>query len=184
MRTDKRIMLVAQKQADVDDPKAEDLYRIATVATILQLLKLPDGTVKVLVEASIAPASRNCTPASTTPRMPRCCGRGELRREGAGRARALVISQFEQYVKLNKKVPPEVLTALAASNRPGAWPTPCGAHVAEARREAESAGDPRRQEALEHMLVAIESEMDVLQIEKRIRAASRRRWRRASASTT
>ena len=73
MRTDKRIMLVAQKQADVDDPKADDLYRIATVATVLQLLKLPDGTVKVLVEGVDRARIEKLHAASTTRAMPRCC---------------------------------------------------------------------------------------------------------------
>ena len=67
MKGDKRIMLVAQRQADVDDPKADDLYRFGTVATILQLLKLPDGTVKVLVEGVDRARIDACTPASTTP---------------------------------------------------------------------------------------------------------------------
>ena len=72
MHGDKRIMLIAQKQADVDDPKVEDLYRIGTIATILQLLKLPDGTVKVLVEASTARASTSWRPAITTAPMSPC----------------------------------------------------------------------------------------------------------------
>src|SRR6187455_1168938 len=130
MKADKRIMLVAQKQPDVDDPKADDLYRIGTVASILQLLKLPDGTVKVLVEGvdrariEAMHTGEHYTADVTT--EPDADTYDEKELDVLARS---VISQFEQYVKLNKKVPPEVLTALAG----------------------------------------IEGEMDVLQIEKRIR---------------
>src|SRR6266853_531176 len=114
MRTDKRIMLVAQKQADVDDPKGDDLYRIATVATILQLLKLPDGTVKVLVEgvdrARIEKLHAGEYYSADATLLPDAESYDEKELDVLARS---VISQFEQYVKLNKKVPPEVLTALA-----------------------------------------------------------------------
>ena len=89
MRTDKRIMLVAQKQADVDDPKADDLYRIATVATILQLLKLPDGTVKVLVEGVDRARIEKLHAGDTTRLDARCCRTWRVRRERDGRAGAL-----------------------------------------------------------------------------------------------
>jgi ATP-dependent Lon protease len=114
LRTDKRIMLVAQKQADVDDPKADDLYRIATVATVLQLLKLPDGTVKVLVEgvdrARIEKLHAGDYYSADATLLPDAEAYDEKEMDVLARS---VISQFEQYVKLNKKVPPEVLTALA-----------------------------------------------------------------------
>ena len=126
MRGDKRIMLIAQKQADVDDPKVEDLYRIGTIATILQLLKLPDGTVKVLVEGidrariDRLEAGDYYSADVTTQSDGETYDEREM--DVLGRS---VISQFEQYVKLNKKVPPEVLTALGGY-RPCAagWPTP------------------------------------------------------------
>ena len=80
MKADKRILLVAQKQADVDDPTPADLYRVGTIATILQLLKLPDGTVKVLSKASIAPASISSPKASSFPRKsPRCRTRSAMK---------------------------------------------------------------------------------------------------------
>ncbi|HTL91009.1 MAG TPA: LON peptidase substrate-binding domain-containing protein, partial [Steroidobacteraceae bacterium] len=101
MRTDKRIMLVAQKQADVDDPKADDLYRIATVATILQLLKLPDGTVKVLVEgvdrARIEKLHAGEYYSSDATLLPDAETYDEKEMDVLARS---VISQFEQYVKL------------------------------------------------------------------------------------
>ncbi|MBV8399974.1 MAG: LON peptidase substrate-binding domain-containing protein, partial [Acetobacteraceae bacterium] len=171
MRTDKRIMLVAQKQADVDDPKADDLYRIGTVATILQLLKLPDGTVKVLVEGSSrarierlhAGEHYSCDAAL----LPDQEAYDEREMDVLARS---VISQFEQYVKLNKKVPPEVLTALAGIEHAGRLADTVAAHMslklAEKQKVLEILDVRKR---LEHILVAIEGEMDVLQIEKRIR---------------
>src|SRR5580658_5978877 len=114
MHGDKRIMLIAQKQADVDDPKVEDLYRIGTIATILQLLKLPDGTVKVLVEGIDRARIDKLTEgeffsAEVTP-LPDQERYEEREMDVLTRS---VITQFEQYVKLNKKVPPEILTSLA-----------------------------------------------------------------------
>jgi ATP-dependent Lon protease len=171
MRGDKRIMLVAQKQADVDDPKADDLYRIATVATILQLLKLPDGTVKVLVEgvdrARIEKLHAGEYYSSDATLLPDAETYDEKEMDVLARS---VISQFEQYVKLNKKVPPEVLTALAGIEQAGRLADTVAAHMslklAEKQKVLEILDVKKR---LEHILVAIESEMDVLQIEKRIR---------------
>jgi ATP-dependent Lon protease len=171
MKADKRIMLVAQKQADIDDPKIEDLYRFGTVATILQLLKLPDGTVKVLVEGvdrahinSIQPGEHYAAEITLQPD-----GETYDEREMDVLTRS-VISQFEQYVKLNKKVPPEVLTALAGIEQPGRLADTVAAHMALKLAEKQKVLeilDVRKR--LEHILVAIEGEMDVLQIEKRIR---------------
>ncbi|MGE0581194.1 MAG: endopeptidase La [Steroidobacteraceae bacterium] len=171
MKADKRIMLVAQKQADVDDPKADDLYRIGTVATILQLLKLPDGTVKVLVEgvdrAHIGRIHAGEFYACDVTLAPDTEAYDEKEMDVLGRS---VISQFEQYVKLNKKVPPEVLTALAGIEQPGRLADTVAAHMAlklpEKQKVLEVLDVKQR---LEHILVAIEGEMDMLQIEKRIR---------------
>jgi ATP-dependent Lon protease len=171
MRTDKRIMLVAQKQADIDDPKGDDLYRIATVATILQLLKLPDGTVKVLVEgvdrARIEKLLAGEYYSCDATLLPDDEAYDEKEMDVLARS---VISQFEQYVKLNKKVPPEVLTALAGIEQAGRLADTVAAHMslklAEKQKVLEILDVRKR---LEHILVAIESEMDVLQIEKRIR---------------
>jgi len=171
MKTDKRIMLVAQKQADVDDPKTDDLYRIGTIATILQLLKLPDGTVKVLVEgvdrARIDRLAGTEYYSADAELLPDTQPYDERELDVLGRS---VISQFEQYVKLNKKVPPEVLTALAGIDNPGRLADTVAAHMslklAEKQKVLEILDARKR---LEHILVAIEGEMDVLQIEKRIR---------------
>jgi len=171
MRSDKRIMLVAQKQADVDDPKGDDLYRIGTVATILQLLKLPDGTVKVLVEgvdrARIEKLSAGEYYSAELELLPDVEAYDEKEMDVLARS---VISQFEQYVKLNKKVPPEVLTALAGIEHAGRLADTVAAHMSLKLSEKQKVLeilDIRKR--LEHILVAIEGEMDVLQIEKRIR---------------
>jgi ATP-dependent Lon protease len=171
MRADKRIMLVAQKQADVDDPKLEDLHRFGTVASILQMLKLPDGTVKVLVEgidrATILQLSPGDYYSSTISVATDVDQYDEREMDVLVRS---VVSQFEQYVKLNKKVPPEVLTALAGIEQPGRLADTVAAHMslklAEKQKVLEILDVRKR---LEHILVAIEGEMDVLQIEKRIR---------------
>jgi ATP-dependent Lon protease len=171
MRTDKRIMLVAQKQADVDDPKLDDLHRFGTVATILQMLKLPDGTVKVLVEgvdrARIEQLHTGEFYSASIAIEVDADQYDEREMDVLVRS---VVSQFEQYVKLNKKVPPEVLTALAGIEQPGRLADTVAAHMslklAEKQKVLEILDVRKR---LEHILVAIEGEMDVLQIEKRIR---------------
>ncbi len=171
MKADKRILLVAQKQADVDDPKGSDLHAVGTVATILQLLKLPDGTVKVLVEGVERAAVERLIEgehfeAVVTP-MPDLERYDEREMDVLTRS---VVTQFEQYVKLNKKVPPEILTSLAGIEQPGRLADTVAAHMSlklpEKQKVLEIADVRQR---LEHMLAVIEGEMDVLQIEKRIR---------------
>jgi ATP-dependent Lon protease len=171
MRNDKRIMLVAQRQADVDDPKIEDLHRFGTIASILQMLKLPDGTVKVLVEGVDRARVEHLNPGdyySAAITIETDADQYD-EREMDVLVRS-VVSQFEQYVKLNKKVPPEVLTALAGIEQPGRLADTVAAHMslklAEKQKVLEILDVRKR---LEHILVAIEGEMDVLQIEKRIR---------------
>ena len=171
MRSGKQILLVAQKQADVDDPGAQDLYRLGTVATILQLLKLPDGTVKVLVEgAERAKIDKLYTgPYFSADITPYKDVEQYDEREMDVLARS-VTSQFEQYVKLNRKVPPEVLTALAGIEQPGRLADNVAAHMSlklDAKQKVLEIQDVRKR--LEHILALIEGEMDVLQIEKRIR---------------
>jgi len=171
MKADKRIMLVAQKQADVDDPKADDLYHFGTLATILQLLKLPDGTVKVLVEGVdraridlVHPGEFYSADVTLLPDLDQY---DEKEMDVLTRS---VISQFEQYVKLNKKVPPEVLTALAGIEQPGRLADTVAVHMALKLAEKQKILEILEVKGrLEHILVAIEGEMDVLQIEKRIR---------------
>jgi len=171
MKADKRILLVAQKQADVDDPKGEDLYRVGTVATILQLLKLPDGTVKVLVEgvdrASIQKLVEGEFFSAEVASLPDVERYEEREMDVLTRS---VITQFEQYVKLNKKVPPEILTSLAGIEQAGRLADTVAAHMSLKLSEKQKVLEiPDVRKRLEHMLAVIEGEMDVLQIEKRIR---------------
>jgi ATP-dependent Lon protease len=167
----RRILVVAQKQPDIDDPKPDDLYRFGTVATILQLVKLPDGTVKVLVEGVERARVEELTGGdyySATIAVEADVDQYDEREMDV--LQRSVISQFEQYVKLNKKVPPEMLTALAGIEQPGRLADAVAAQMtlklAEKQQVLEILDVRKR---LEHVLVAIEGEMDVLQIEKRIR---------------
>jgi ATP-dependent Lon protease len=171
MDAGKRILLVAQEAADLDDPQPGDLYEVGTLATILQLLKLPDGTVKVLVEGGERALidrfnvedhfSAEITLLSEDDRHDE--------REIDVLVRS-IITQFEQYVKLNKKVPPEVLTSLSGIDEPGRLADTVAAHMAlklsEKQRILEIQDIKSR---LEQVLGIIEGEIDVLQIEKRIR---------------
>ena len=171
MKADKRIVLVAQRDSDVDDPKPADLYGYGTYASILQLLRLPDGTVKVLVEgvdrARVDAMHTGDFYSADISLLPDPDHYDEKEIDVLVRS---VISQFEQYVKLNKKVAPEVLTALAGIEQPGRLADTVAVHMAlklSERQKILEILDARQR--LEHILVAIEGEMDVLQIEKRIR---------------
>jgi ATP-dependent Lon protease len=171
MKIDKQILLLAQKQADVDDPAAKDLYDVGTVATILQLLKLPDGTVKVLVEGVERARVESLAAGEYFVAKVSLLGDGEAydEREMDVLVRSAV-SQFEQYVKLNRKVPPEILTSLAGIEQPGRLADTVAAHMSlklDAKQKILEIQDVRSR--LEHILALIEGEMDVLQIEKRIR---------------
>jgi len=171
MASGKKILLVAQRAADMDDPVPEDLYDVGTLATILQLLKLPDGTVKVLVEG--AERARvdelivgNHFAAEIT----------VLDEEDRHDEREIdvlvrsIIAQFEQYVKLNKKVPPEILTSLSGIDEPGRLADTVAAHMALKLAEKQRILEIRDIKVrLEQILGIIEGEIDVLQIEKRIR---------------
>jgi ATP-dependent Lon protease len=171
MQANKKILLIAQTKADLDDPQPEDLYEVGTLATILQLLKLPDGTVKVLVEggerAHVDKLHVGDHFSALATVMAEDEQHDELEVDVLVRA---IIAQFEQYVKLNKKVPPEILTSLAGIDHPGRLADTVAAHMAlklsEKQRILEIC-DIR--ERLEQVLGIIEGEIDVLQIEKRIR---------------
>jgi len=171
MKDDKQILLVAQKNAAQDDPSVDDIYRVGTVSTILQLLKLPDGTVKVLVEGSrrarIAgfKETESYFEAFVEPLNDREGDAKEL--EALGRT---VIGQFEQYIKLNKKIAPEVLVSLNQIEEPSKLADTVAAHlnlkIAEKQELLEIA---RVGERLERVFGHMESEIGVLQVEKRIR---------------
>ncbi len=172
MAGDKRILLVAQRGADIDDPKAGDLYTIGTVASILQLLKLPDGTVKVLVEGSArAEAVRYAESDGVLTGHVRALEPVYTRapREIEVVARTLV-SLFENFVKLNRKIPPELLTTLAGIEDASRLGDTIAAHLSirlsEKQRLLET---PDVADRLEMLIGFVEGEIDVQQIEKRIR---------------
>ena len=171
MATDKQILLVAQKQADIDEPTLDDIYELGTLATILQLLKLPDGTVKVLVEGGSRAA---LTQAHTGEFFSADIRLIEEDAEDASREvdvlKRSVISQFESYIKLNKKVPPEILTSLSGIDQPGRLADTVAAHMSlklDEKQKVLAIEDVRQR--LEHVMGLIDSEIDMLQIEKRIR---------------
>ena len=172
MDDDKRILLVAQKSAEVDDPQVDDIHELGTLSIILQLLKLPDGTVKVLVEgAERAGVKRFQTTEEFFSAQIETRGSGDQtgEREVDVLMRSL-LTLFDQYVKLNKKVPPEILTSLSGIDEPGRLADTIAAHMAlklDEKQRILEIGNVR--ERLEHLMGMIEAEIDVLQIEKRIR---------------
>ena len=176
MRDDKQILLVAQKNAAQDDPGIDDLYQVGTVSTVLQLLKLPDGTVKVLVEGG-----KRAKIAAYKGTDPYFEAFSELAEEPATEARELealartVVAQFEQYIKLNKKIAPEVLVSINQIEEPAKLADTVASHlnlkIAEKQELLEIVGvGPRLERVFAHM----ESEIGVLQVEKRIRSRVKR----------
>jgi ATP-dependent Lon protease len=171
MKDDKQILLVAQKNAAQDDPSADDIYRVGTVSTILQLLKLPDGTVKVLVEGgrrakiTAFKETEAYFEAFTAP-MPDQMGEAkEL--EALGRT---VVTQFEQYIKLNKKIAPEVLVSLNQIEESSKLADTVASHLNLKIPEKQDLLEiVKVSERLEKVFGHMESEIGVLQVEKRIR---------------
>ncbi len=171
MNADKKILLIAQQKADLDDPQPEDLYDIGTLATILQLLKLPDGTVKVLVEGGERASVDRIMVGDHFSADITILSEEEQHdeREIDVLVRS-IIAQFEQYVKLNKKVPPEILTSLSGIDEAGRLADTVAAHMALKLAEKQKILEMRDIKVrLEQILGIIEGEIDVLQIEKRIR---------------
>ncbi|HAG73892.1 MAG TPA: endopeptidase La [Thauera sp.] len=181
MEDGKSILLVAQKSAAKDEPAVEDLYSIGCIANILQMLKLPDGTIKVLVEgvqrAHIDSVSdlRTVFVATARPVVPVEAGNNEL--EAMRRA---IIAQFDQYVKLNKKIPPEILSSLAGIDEAGRLADTIAAHLPlklEQKQEVLEMFDTA--ERLERLLSQLEGELDILQVEKRIRGRVKRQMEKS-----
>nr|WP_297467742.1 endopeptidase La [Acidithiobacillus sp.] len=181
MSGEKQILLVSQKNAADDDPQPENIYRIGTLATILQLLKLPDGTVKVLVEGTDRAKIVSFLPAEESLRA-----QVQIVASGAANDRELealmrsVSAQFEAYVKLNKKIPPEILSTLASMDDPARLADTVAAHLGlklEEKQEILEKADTRAR--LEHLLGMMESEIDLLQVEKRIRGRVKRQMEKS-----
>ncbi len=171
MDSNKQIMLIAQKSAADDEPSLDDIYTLGTLSNILQLLKLPDGTIKVLVEG----ASR-ARVLSFVEKDNYFSAQTELVESHYQDQRELdilcrsAINQFEQYVKLNKKVPPEIISSLSGIDDPSRLADTIAAHMVikidEKQRVLEMTDISAR---LEHVIALMESEIDLLQVEKRIR---------------
>lgn len=172
MAHDKQILLVSQKSAAEDNPSLDDIYRVGTISSIVQLMRLPDGTIKVLVEGEVraevidfidhdeyhgAEVDILMTPSIEDEREIEVLSRS-------------VISQFDQYVKLNKKVPPELLNSLGNIDDPSRLADTIAAHMTiklDQKQQILELVDIR--ERLEHLIGVLESEIDLLQVEKRIR---------------
>jgi ATP-dependent Lon protease len=185
MDNDKQILLAAQKNASQDEPETEDLYRTGTVANILQLLKLPDGTIKVLVEGSERAkvlqfiATEDYFQAQVTAVEAEAKAKEIDEREGEVLMRS-VLAQFDQYVKLSKKVPPEILSSLAGIEEPGRLADTIAAHMSlkvEEKQKILEIGDLHKR--LEHLIALMEAEIDLLQVEKRIRGRVKRQMEKS-----
>ena len=168
---DKRIFLVAQKNANKDEPNIKDLYRVGTIATILQMLKLPDGTVKVLVEgldrAEVLKFDEKGAFWSADINLIQIKERKDKKTMAFMRS---VFSQFDQYVKLNKKIPPEILTSLTSITDPGRLADSIAANLTLKLSEKQNILETYDiRSRLDLLLNVMESEIDILQVEKKIR---------------
>ena len=172
MEADKRILLLAQKSAETDDPRGQDLYEIGTLAHVLQLLKLPDGTIKVLVEGvervrASDVVQRNDTLYGTAQVVDSTDAREPREVEAIGRS---LLSLFEQYVKTNRKLPPELLQSLAGIDEPSRLADTIAAHLGVRLTEKQKLLETLDIAARLEMLVGlVDGEIDVQQMEKRIR---------------
>ncbi|MFK8017000.1 MAG: endopeptidase La [Gammaproteobacteria bacterium] len=171
MKFGKQVVLVAQKQADVDDPGVDDVYRVGTIANILQLVKMPDGTDKVLAEGrSRARISNLSVGDYYSGDIITLDESGPTTEREVGVLSRSVVTQFEQYVKLNKKVPPEILTSLSGIDDVGRLTDTIAAHMSLRLDIKQKVLETVNvQERLELVLGLVEGEIDLLQIEKRIR---------------
>ncbi|HEV7165080.1 MAG: endopeptidase La [Gammaproteobacteria bacterium] len=171
MQAGKQILLVAQKSPEVDDPSEKDLNSIGTLSTILQLLKLPDGTVKVLVEGGDRAKIQQISDGPFFSAMVTVLRHhSQYDEREADVLMRSALSLFDQYVKLNKKIPPEILTSLAGIDSPGRLADTIAAHMQLKLDEKQKILEiDEVRERLEHVMALIEGEIDVLQIEKRIR---------------
>ena len=181
MEEGKNVVLVAQKSAGNDEPNPEDLYDVGSVASILQMLKLPDGTVKVLVEGihrarinHVLNVKENYE-AEITPIPQEESDNNEVEA-----MRRSLFGQFDQYVKLNKKIPPEVLTSLSGIDNASRLSDTIAAHLPlkleQKQQILENFDVPSR---LEQLLGLLETEIDILQVEKRIRGRVKRQMEKS-----
>jgi len=181
MEGGKNILLVAQKSAAKDEPDVEDMYEIGCVASILQMLKLPDGTVKVLVEGGQrARIERVTDQRAMFSAMVLPLPADERATHEVEAMRRAIIAQFDQYVKLNKKIPPEILTSLAGIEEAGRLADTIAAHLPlklEQKQEILEVLDVGGR--MEKLLSQLETELDILQVEKRIRGRVKRQMEKS-----
>ncbi len=181
MESGKSILLVAQRSAAKDEPGAEDMYEIGCVSSILQMLKLPDGTVKVLVEGGARARIGEITDLRThwVAEATAIPPEGAPPPEVEAMRRAL-LSAFDQYVKLNKKIPPEILTSLAGIDEAGRLADTVAAHLPLKLEQKQQVLEMFEVKArLEHLLGQLETEIDILQVEKRIRGRVKRQMEKS-----
>ena len=181
MESGKSILLVAQRSAAKDEPGPQDMYDIGCISSILQMLKLPDGTVKVLVEgtqrANILTVTDDeshffCEAVPVGPEPTESAETEALRRA--------IVSQFDQYVKLNKKIPPEILTSLSGIDEPGRLADTIAAHLPIKLEQKQKILEMFNvTERLESLLSQLEGEIDILQVEKRIRGRVKRQMEKS-----
>jgi len=181
MDSGKTLLLVAQKSAAKDEPSSEDLHKVCSVGNLLQMLKLPDGTVKVLVEGG-----RRANIIEVIDSGPHFSGQvvllpaDDVDSNEVEAMRRTMLSQFDQYVKLNKKIPPEIHTTLGGIDEVGRLADTIAAHLPlklEQKQEILELFDvPKR---LEHLLGLLETELDILQLEKRIRGRVKRQMEKS-----
>jgi len=179
MASDRRIMLVAQKTAAKDEPEASDMFEVGCVSTILQMLKLPDGTVKVLVEGQQRATVQTIVDGEvhfTATVMPM-----EVAVEPAAQSseiealRRAVMQQFDQYVKLNKKIPPEILTSISSIDEPGRLADTIAAHLPLKLENKQLVLDLSSiRDRLENLFAQLEREVDILNVDKKIRGRVKR----------
>ncbi len=181
MESNKNILLVAQKVASKDDPAPGDLYDVCSIASLLQMLKLPDGTVKVLVEGNHRAQIQELIDSDT-----HYSGRAMQIHSDATEnpeieaMRRAILNQFDQYVKLNKKIPPEIITSLGGIDDAGRLADTIAAYLPlklEQKQEVLEIFDVSKR--LEHLLGLLETELDILQVEKRIRGRVKRQMEKS-----
>ncbi len=186
MKDDKQILLVTQKNAAQDDPSTDDIYKVGTVGTVLQLLRLPDNTVKVLVEGVKRARVLRYTDndeffQAEAEVLPDVEGQGQ---ELQALSRA-VVSQFEQYIKLNKKIPPEVLVSINQIEDIGKLADTVAQHLNIKISDKQALLEvPTISERLERVYAFMESEIGVLQVEKRIRNRVKRQMEKTQREST
>src|SRR5260221_383500 len=181
MEAGKSILLVAQKSAAKDDPTPADMYSIGCVSNILQMLKLPDGTVKVLVEGGTRAHIRDVVDVRThwVAEASAVPPEGAPPPEVEAMRRAL-LSAFDQYVKLNKKIPPEILTSLSGIDEAGRLADTVAAHLPLKLEQKQQVLEMFAVKLrLEHLLSQLETEIDILQVEKRIRGRVKRQMEKS-----